>query len=160
MNVGATANLVVSRAVFDQVSGFAEVKSNGDIDFCRRCTERGSEIRFETEVRVRHPAIASFAGLAAKERRKGQGSAEIFLISQPDRTALLRYVMLQIVGLWLQPFQWRHIFKVFRSGDIRPENLRLSALILRLGWIHRWTILKTLLFRSSATPINNPSIGE
>lgn len=154
-NLGVTANLVVSRFVFDEVKGFAEVGSGGDFDFCRRCAERGYKVYFETALRVRHPAIGSFAGLIAKEKRKGQGIADIFSISQSSRTAKIFYVALQVLGLFLQPFQWRHIASVIRSDGMRIENIRLAALILKLGWIHRWAILKALLFQSISTPINN-----
>ena len=159
-NLGATANLVVSRPVFDEIEGFAEVGSGGDLDFCRRCAKRGYRVYFEAAVKVRHPTIDSFAGLVAKEKRKGQGMAEIFSITQSNRIASVRYVALQVLGLFLQPFQWRHIMSAIRSDGIRIENLRLAGLILRLGWIHRWTILRTLLFRSSPVPINNPSIRK
>ena len=159
-NLGATANLVVSRPVFDEIEGFAEVGSGGDLDFCRRCAKLGYRVYFEAAVKVRHPTIDSFAGLVAKEKRKGQGMAEIFSITQSNRIASVRYVALQVLGLFLQPFQWRHIMSAIRSDGIRIENLRLAGLILRLGWIHRWTILRTLLFRSSPVPINNPSIRK
>ena len=159
-NLGVTANLVVSRPVFDEVEGFAEVGSGGDFDFCRRCAERGYQVYFEKALRVRHPAIRSFAGLIAKEKRKGQGIAEIFSISQSNRTTTVRYVALQVLGLFLQPFQWRHIASVMRSDGIRIESIRLAALILQLGWIHRWAILKTLLFQPLPAPTNSPSIRK
>ena len=159
-NLGVTANLVVSRPIFDEVEGFAEVESGGDFDFCRRCAERGYQVYFEKALRVRHPAIRSFAGLIAKEKRKGQGIAEIFSISQSNRTAKIHYVALQVLGLFLQPFQWRHIARVIRSDGMRIENIRLAALILQLGWIHRWGILKTLLFQPLPAPTNSPSIRK
>lgn len=66
----ATANLAVSRAVFDELNGFDESRfSGGDADFCRRAGSKGHPILYVPEARVDHPARASWAEITTKARR-------------------------------------------------------------------------------------------
>ena len=54
-DAAATANLAVRRAAFDEIAGFTEgIRSGGDVDLCRRLTERRVEDRAPTR-RDRHP---------------------------------------------------------------------------------------------------------
>ena len=54
---GVTANLFVKRKVFEKIGGFdSSVKSGGDWDFTRRCTEAGYQIVYADDVIVKHPA--------------------------------------------------------------------------------------------------------
>ncbi len=66
----ATANLCVSRALFDQVGGFDTSRfSGGDADFCRRSLAAGNRIVFLPSARVSHPSRSTREQLATKARR-------------------------------------------------------------------------------------------
>ena len=66
----ATANLVTTRAAFDLVGPFDEASfSGGDGEWGLRAAEAGSQIIFDADVSVRHPARTDFAALAKKQRR-------------------------------------------------------------------------------------------
>ena len=70
----ATANLVVRRELFERVGPFDEtLRSSGDKEWNRRAAALGSRIVHGSDVRVRHPARASFAEHAAKRARVAQG---------------------------------------------------------------------------------------
>jgi GT2 family glycosyltransferase len=54
--VAVTANLFLTRALFDRVDGFdAELREFGDHDFVGRCVASGAELRFAADVAVVHP---------------------------------------------------------------------------------------------------------
>ena len=51
-----TGNLLVRRAAFEEVGGFAEgVRSGGDVDFCRRIQEAGYTLELRPGAVVAHP---------------------------------------------------------------------------------------------------------
>lgn len=53
-----TANLFVSRAMFETVGGFDEsLPSSGDYDFARRCVEAGGRLEYAADAVVRHPTL-------------------------------------------------------------------------------------------------------
>lgn len=71
----ATANLVTTRAVYDAVGPFDErLRSGGDAEWGSRATGQGFRLRFDAEVRVRHPARVSLAEYYAKLVRVHQGA--------------------------------------------------------------------------------------
>ena len=66
----ATANLITTRAVFDQVGEFAPTLfSGGDFEWGRRAWAVGVEQVFEEEALVRHPTRTTWRALAARNRR-------------------------------------------------------------------------------------------
>ncbi|MFN3847563.1 MAG: glycosyltransferase [Paracoccaceae bacterium] len=65
-----TGNLVVRRAVLDDVGPFAGLAVAEDRDWGHRATARGHAIRYVAAMRVYHPARADFAGLFAKWDRQ------------------------------------------------------------------------------------------
>lgn len=66
----ATANLFVSRAVYDRVGGFDIQRfSGGDADFCRRALACGAQLVFEPSAFVWHPVRETWQELATKARR-------------------------------------------------------------------------------------------
>lgn len=71
----ATGNLLIRRATFDQLEGFAEgIRSAGDVDFCWRMREAGWTLEQRPEARVEHhhrENLAAFLGMIA---RYGAGS--------------------------------------------------------------------------------------
>lgn len=66
----ATANLTVSKVVFDALGGFDSRRfSGGDADFCRRAGQAGYPIVYLADAIVRHPARTTWAEIATKARR-------------------------------------------------------------------------------------------
>lgn len=54
---GVTANLFVKKTIFEKVNGFnARLKSGGDWEFTRKCTEKGGVMIYGDDVLVLHPA--------------------------------------------------------------------------------------------------------
>lgn len=73
-----TGNLVVRRAVLEDVGPFAGIGVAEDTDWGHRATARGYRIRFMPKMRVYHPARASFAELARKwDRQIGHEYARV-----------------------------------------------------------------------------------
>ena len=70
----ATANLIVRRAVFDEVGPFdASLFSSGDKEWNRRAGKAGFSLLYAGTVRVRHAARDSFAEHAKKRTRVAKG---------------------------------------------------------------------------------------
>ena len=69
-----TANLLVSRAVFNQVGPFEHCFSGGDTRWGLRATAAEVPIRFQENVVVRHPARGSVAEIFRKSRRTAGSS--------------------------------------------------------------------------------------
>lgn len=71
----ATGNLLVRRAAFDRLGGFAEgIRSGGDVDFCWRMRRSGWSLGYRPDAQVEHrhrEGLASFLGMIA---RYGAGS--------------------------------------------------------------------------------------
>jgi GT2 family glycosyltransferase len=67
---GASANLAVPRAIFDDVGLYdASLLSDGDQEWCHRALTRGFRIRYTPEARVRHPARNALRQHVTKTRR-------------------------------------------------------------------------------------------
>lgn len=65
-----TANFLCSRAMMDDIGGFAgHLKSGGDVECSRRALARGYTLEFAPEMEVSHPARATVGQLVAKQRR-------------------------------------------------------------------------------------------
>ncbi|MCY1127476.1 glycosyltransferase [Frigidibacter sp. RF13] len=65
-NFTGTGNLVMTRAVFDDVGPFAGLSVAEDTDWGQRATAKGYRIRFVAGMRVYHPARERFAELRSK----------------------------------------------------------------------------------------------
>ncbi len=75
---GATANLVVRRAVLTSLGGFLdELVSGGDVEFGRRATSAGFRLEFASDSVVHHEARATLAGVTRKAWRHGRGHAQL-----------------------------------------------------------------------------------
>ncbi|HSI80514.1 MAG TPA: glycosyltransferase [Solirubrobacterales bacterium] len=71
----ATANLLVRRAAFEAVGGFAEgIRSGGDIDLCWRIAAAGWTLEHRPAARVVHRHRESLAGFVAQVARYGAGA--------------------------------------------------------------------------------------
>jgi glycosyltransferase involved in cell wall biosynthesis len=74
MGFGATANLVVRRAVFDDVGTFdARLRSGGDREFCVRATARGYRLSYAPDAIVSHHSRRTMRETWQLHRRLGAG---------------------------------------------------------------------------------------
>ena len=75
---GATANLLVPRAVLDAVGAFdARLRSGGDADWGERATAAGFRVVYAPDVLVRHPARATWGELVEKAVRTARGVEQL-----------------------------------------------------------------------------------
>jgi GT2 family glycosyltransferase len=71
----ATGNLLVRRAAFEQVSGFAEgIRSGGDVDLCLRLHDAGWTLEYRPGAVVVHPHRSSVRSLLEANARYGAGA--------------------------------------------------------------------------------------
>jgi len=82
----ATANVLVTRAVFDANGPFdATLQSGGDREWGERAVRAGMRLLYEPDVVVHHPARSSLAELQRKALRLHRGAAALHL-SRGQRT--------------------------------------------------------------------------
>jgi GT2 family glycosyltransferase len=70
-----TANCAVRRRAFEQVGGFAEVRSGGDADLCFRIERAGWTLGWREHASVRHRSRGTVPGLLRQAARHGAGTA-------------------------------------------------------------------------------------
>lgn len=117
----ATANLAVTRQLYDAVGGFNENHmSGGDAEFCRRARAAGATLVFSPESIVRHPARDGWDELETKARRVIGGQ----LRRQPGTAALVRLLALIVA----RPV--RDVGRFLIAGDF-PLRYRLTAIGVR-----------------------------
>ena len=72
---GATANLLVRRAAFDQVGGFVEgIRSGGDVDLCWRLRAAGWSLEYRHEAGVVHRHRETLRGFMSQVARYAAGA--------------------------------------------------------------------------------------
>ncbi len=80
----ATANLLVSRVVFDEVGPFVSgLRSGGDAEWGRRAVAAGCTVVFAGDAVVDHPARERLADLSRKLRRVHRGARERAALGGP-----------------------------------------------------------------------------
>jgi GT2 family glycosyltransferase len=73
--VAATANMLVSRSLWERLGGFREVRSGADFEFCVRAAEAGAALARRPEARLAHRHPERLRESYAKARRYGSGQA-------------------------------------------------------------------------------------
>lgn len=135
---GATANLVARREAFERLGGFdARMYSGADREWNMRVQRAGGRIAYAADVRVKHPARASFAELARKQRRtQGGGSARRLRAGWRELLPPLHHL--------LPPLKAAR--RVLRQGDLAWRHKPLVFLVawrLRiLGFIERVRLMR------------------
>ncbi len=69
----ATANLLVRRAAWEQLGGFSEVRSAGDVDFCWRLQDAGWSLELEEAAWVEHRHRDTLGALLRQRARYAAG---------------------------------------------------------------------------------------
>ncbi len=72
-----TANLAAWKDAFEAIGIFAELKSKGDFEWCRRASAEEFEIHYAENVVVEHPARNSIRDLVTKSRRVTGGQFDL-----------------------------------------------------------------------------------
>ncbi|MEM0965506.1 MAG: glycosyltransferase [Verrucomicrobiota bacterium] len=142
--VGVTANLFVSRLLFEEVGGFSEMTSGSDVDFSNRAVSAGAEFAYARDMCVGHPARSTQREVIKKIDRVALGKAEHCREGYGVREKLL-FVSKQLFGLVIQPAWWRGL----RSMVWEPRfslgwKFRYAIISLRLWSRYRLKILRNL----------------
>lgn len=131
---GATANLVVPRAVFDAVGPFRPGVAE-DVDWCHRARAKGFPVVHDPALVVAHPTRASHAALVAKWRRvTDQG----FALFRERRAGRLRWALrVPLVAAGAVPDAWRVLRCPALTGPDRAAALGVVLRIraLRVVWM-------------------------
>jgi len=72
---GVTANLLVRKAMWEQLGGFHEVRSGADFEFCWRAQDAGWRLGYRPDARVMHLHSESVGAMLRKARRYGPGQS-------------------------------------------------------------------------------------
>ncbi|EAU41188.1 rhamnosyl transferase [Fulvimarina pelagi HTCC2506] len=138
---GATANLAVSRAVFERVGGFDTNRlSGGDAEFCRRATARtGASVTFLPDATVHHPARHDWRSIATKARRVKGGQVRSGTAKQKIVWTARTFAP-PVRGLWM-----------FLRAGRHPLRYRLWACLVQLRvWLLE--MAETVRLLLSGTP--------
>ncbi len=124
-----TANMFARRADFDRVGGFSAVVAE-DMDWCFRAREMGLSLVYGADVKVEHPARATWPDLVRKWRRT---TRETYLLNARRRFARTRW-LLRALAVLASPLP--HLVQVWRSDRIGGVGSRIdaSAILFRLRY--------------------------
>lgn len=126
----ATANLVATRAAFDLVGPFSELKfSGGDREWGERATKAGCPQVFRPDVLIRHPARSEYTVLIKKARRKAGNRHQRELAKELPPRPILSYLLPR--GREMQGI----------VGDARLSERQM----MQLMWIHYRLGLTTMV---------------
>jgi glycosyltransferase involved in cell wall biosynthesis len=124
---GATANLLVTRSVFERVGGFNErLISGGDTEFGHRATAAGARLAYEPGVIVVHEPRARARQLARKGFRLGYGAAQ----QRHHAEGPLR----DRVRIWTRPGAYKPTARVYGTERLdkvgyRPTRLKYLQML-------------------------------
>lgn len=131
-----TANLVVSRAIFERVGPFRPGVSE-DMEWCRRARDLGHAIVYDPALLVGHPTRADWLALARKWRRL---SAEMFALEAAGAGGRLRWAF---KALLMPASAVAHVPRVLKHPGLSDEEraralialvrLRLARMVWMLG---------------------------
>jgi GT2 family glycosyltransferase len=138
-NFSVTANLLTSRAVFDDTGPFDGTVVE-DSDWCQRAVARGWPISYHPELAVSHPTRNDWAALRRKWKRT---TAENYFVGGTGPVSRLRWALRAGAVLASAPV---HVPRVLRHPALRARErgpciavlLRLRA--LRAGWMLRQSL--------------------
>jgi glycosyltransferase involved in cell wall biosynthesis len=119
LGFGATANLFVSRAIYERAEGFnTSLYSGGDQLFCQKVTWAGGRFGYLADAIVWHPTRKTRKELLIKTRRVAKGRAHSF----PTR----RYYLPRLLS-YLPP--------AYQDSEFRTEKLGFK---IKFALLHYW----------------------
>jgi glycosyltransferase involved in cell wall biosynthesis len=136
---GATANLFAFKEAFERVGPFlAELKSGGDLEWCRRVGGRGYVLEYAEEVCVRHPARASLSQLYSKIVRTTGGLHDLRRMKGRDYVDFDRGLLTEL----LPPV--KTVARILRGPSTRRvrDRLRVCAVVLFVRYVQAFEKLR------------------
>lgn len=130
-----TANMVLSRRVFEATGPFRTLAVPEDLDWCQRATTAGFPIEYVEDLRVLHPSRQDWAALEKKWRRVTGQAFEAASQGGTSRIGWAIRALLMPVSIFV------HAPQVLRHSNLSPgEKFRALATLLRLrltrmGWM-------------------------
>jgi len=140
---GATANLVVSKQIFDLVGGFKEFISGADTYFCDMAVIKGSDFHYCPNLIVEHPCFDSFKEIKTKSKRIAFGIAEKHL---DQKINIFSKIIYYLVGAILNREQFRKIGLALKKNSYsKTFFIRFSFISLFFGVYIRLSIVANLI---------------
>lgn len=147
-NYAATANLVITKEIFNIVGGFPEFTSGGDSKFCKKCVDMGFKINFENELIISHPARGTFSDHIAKAKRLGIGHGEAFNESYKNFYDLFKFFAKNLFSIFIPLNSVRIFCRINQKEKINfLNNLLLIFLTFSVNLTQRIFIIRTFLRR-------------
>ncbi len=132
-NGGATANILVRRAVVDRVGPFnQQLKSFGDLEWGARIFAAGYRQQYVPAVRVRHPARHSWQEIIQKNARVSGGVYDRFM---PAKGSWRQYQKALLRLVWDDFFYDGAVFfTILRHRGLAQPGQKVR-LVLLVGWL-------------------------
>jgi hypothetical protein len=144
-----TGNLVVHRADFDKVGGFAGIQLAEDMEWGQRACSAGFRFRYVPEMIVFHPARRSLAELYAKWDRQIQ---HYLNMAQGKPAWKIRWIARALVVLGSPAIDFA---KVLGSDRIQGISARFKAIAILIAVrVHRARTMLALLLQRKAVVWN------
>ena len=146
---GATANLFTTPQVFEAVGLFnANLKSGGDREWGERVYAAGYKQIYGADVRILHPARASFDELNKKLCRVYEGN---FRKNNKARTPILRF--LRDVFFDAKP-PVRYLLDILKNNELAdiPKRIAVVYIYIRLRLARAWVNLRLYFAIHQLTP--------
>jgi glycosyltransferase involved in cell wall biosynthesis len=141
----ATANLIVSKTLYERAGGFPEFVSGADNKFCQNCYSLGVQICFQSELVVKHPPRASLVEHIAKAKRLGIGHGEFILDMSLGFVRNVLMIIKQLVLIVIPVHSFRLFFRVcIRKKLSFNEVIALIKLCYLAGYHQRLNIILTI----------------
>lgn len=136
----ATANLITTRAVFDDVGPFRTMVSE-DNDWCYRATAKGHSLIYADELRISHPSRPDWASLRGRWRRTTQEAYALLQSQTPGLASWLRWVL---KALAMPASAVVHLPKLLFSPKLATlgERLRGAGTLFRLRFQRMFWMLR------------------
>lgn len=146
-NFSVTANLLTSRAIFDDTGPFDGTVVE-DSDWCQRAVARGWPISYRPEMAVSHPTRNDWPALRRKWKRT---TAENYFAGGTGLAARARWALRAVAVLGSAPV---HIPRVLRHPALSGrERARCTATLLRLRSLRAVWMLRQAVF--GERPLNS-----
>lgn len=144
---GITANLVVPKNIYYQVGGFKEIGSGADRTFCKASSDLGNGFSFNESLKVFHPARSTFFEVRKKVVRVSIGKARLY--SDLGIKQRITFTLLNFVGMFIQPNQWKVLLRNSINNISIRQNLLFIIQTFYFGFIARgiisYQLIKSLL---------------
>lgn len=141
-NYGLTANLFVTKSVFDVVGLFnAELKSAGDFEWGNRAHEKGFNFHYDKELVVEHPAKGTVRQLINKTRRLTGGKHVLGMIS---RSQSIKKILVDILPPVVTLYRLINSKELNTLGKL-DYKIKYIGLFLLLRYVTVYELIRLLL---------------